>query len=67
MIVAPLAAMLIQFGISRSREYEADRSGAETTGSPLALASALAKLEAGTSKVPMPVNPRSPSCSSPTR
>jgi heat shock protein HtpX len=56
-IVAPLAAMLIQLGISRSREFQADRSGAEITGAPLALAGALAKLEAGTSKVPMPVNP----------
>ncbi len=57
LIVAPLAAMLIQMGISRAREYQADRSGAETTGSPLALASALKKLEAGTSRVPMEVNP----------
>ncbi len=56
-IVAPLAAMLIQLGISRSREYQADRSGAEITGAPLVLAGALAKLDAGTSKVPMPVNP----------
>ncbi len=56
-IVAPLAAMMIQLGISRSREYQADRSGAEITGAPLVLAGALAKLDAGTSKVPMPVNP----------
>ncbi|MBT8212056.1 MAG: zinc metalloprotease HtpX [Acidimicrobiia bacterium] len=56
-IVAPLAAMIIQMAISRSREYQADRSGAETTGSPLNLASALQKLEAGTSRIPMEVNP----------
>ncbi len=56
-IVAPLAAMLIRLAISRSREFQADRSGAETTGSPLALAQALQKLEAGTSRIPMEVNP----------
>ena len=56
-IVAPLAAMVIQMAISRSREYEADRSGAQTTGSPMALASALAKLERGTSQIPMDVDP----------
>jgi heat shock protein HtpX len=56
-ILAPLAAMVIQMAISRSREYEADRSGAEMTGSPLALARALAKLEQGTARIPMQVNP----------
>jgi heat shock protein HtpX len=56
-ILAPLAAMIIQLAISRSREYEADRSGATITGSPLALARALGKLDAGTSRIPMPMNP----------
>ncbi len=56
-IVAPLAAIVIRMAISRAREYQADRSGAEITGSPLALASALQKLEAGTARIPMDVNP----------
>lgn len=56
-ILVPIAAMLIQMAISRSREYHADASGADTTGSPLALASALRKLDMGTSRVPMDVNP----------
>ena len=57
LILAPLAAMVIQMAISRSREYQADRSGAEITGSPLALAQALAKLERGTATIPMKVDP----------
>jgi heat shock protein HtpX len=56
-ILAPLAAMVIQLAISRSREFEADRSGAEMTGSPLSLARALEKLEAGTARIAMPMNP----------
>jgi heat shock protein HtpX len=52
MIVAPLAAALVQFAISRSREYEADRVGAEISGNPLWLASALAKLHQGAAAIP---------------
>lgn len=55
MIVAPLAAMLIQMAISRSREYEADRLGAELAGTGQGLAHALAKLEAGSRQVPLRV------------
>jgi heat shock protein HtpX len=57
LILAPIAAMIIQLAISRSREFEADRSGAEMTGSPLALARALEKLDVGTSRIAMPMNP----------
>ena len=56
LIIAPLAAMLIRFAISRTREFEADRSGAEITGRPLVLASALQKISEGTARVPMRVN-----------
>ena len=56
-IIAPIAAMIIRMAISRAREYQADRSGAEITGQPLQLASALAKLGAATERVPMQVNP----------
>jgi len=52
MILAPLAAALVQMAISRGREYEADRMGAEISGQPLWLASALAKLHAGTQQIP---------------
>jgi len=52
MILAPLAAGLVQMAISRGREYEADRMGAEISGQPLWLASALAKLHAGTQQIP---------------
>jgi heat shock protein HtpX len=56
-ILAPLAALLIQLAISRSREYGADDTGARIIGSPEALADALEKLEMATSVRPLPVNP----------
>lgn len=55
-LLAPLAAMLIQLAISRTREFDADEDGARLTGDPLALASALAKLERGTQRSPLPAN-----------
>lgn len=53
MILAPLAAMLIQMAISRAREFEADRGGAEISGDPRALADALAKIDAYARGIPM--------------
>jgi heat shock protein HtpX len=56
-ILAPIAAMLIQLAVSRSREYEADATGAHITGNPYALASALEKLDAYSKRLPMPGSP----------
>ncbi len=57
MIVAPIAAMMIQMAISRSREYAADEGGAQISGNPLSLANALRKLELKTEQIPMDANP----------
>jgi heat shock protein HtpX len=56
-IVAPIAASLIQLAISRSREYEADATGAAVTGNPYALARALQKLDAYSKRIPMQASP----------
>lgn len=56
-ILAPIAASLIQLAISRSREYEADATGAHVTGNPYALASALQKLDAYSRRIPMQASP----------
>ena len=56
-IIAPLAAMLIQMAISRSREYEADKGGAELSHNPLYLARALQKLQMANQQIPMDANP----------
>ena len=57
LIVAPIAATLIQLAVSRSREYQADATGAHFTGNPYALASALQKLDAYSRRVPMQASP----------
>ncbi len=57
LILAPIAATLIQLAVSRSREYEADATGAQMTGNPYALASALEKLEMYSKRLPMQATP----------
>jgi len=57
LILAPIAAMLIQLAVSRSREYQADETGAHFTGNPYALASALAKLDAYSKRLPLQATP----------
>jgi heat shock protein HtpX len=59
-LLAPFAAMLVQLAISRTREYGADRAGAEICGNPRALASALAKLHHAAARIPNPVAQRNP-------
>ena len=56
-IIAPIAATMIQLAISRSREFEADKSGAELAGSPFGLARALEKLGKASGRIPMDANP----------
>ena len=56
-ILAPIAAMMIQLAISRSREFEADATGAHTTGNPYALARALQKLDNYSKRLPLQATP----------
>jgi heat shock protein HtpX len=57
LVIGPIAAMLIQFAVSRQREFEADRVGAEILGRPLPLANALKRLDAMSRQIPMQVQP----------
>jgi heat shock protein HtpX len=57
LILAPLAAMLIQMAISRSREFAADAGGAALTGNPYGLADALRKIDATARRIPLDANP----------
>jgi len=56
-IIAPIAALLVQMAISRTREYQADRTGAELMGTPVPLANALAKMERTAKQIPMNAEP----------